>query len=72
MVLVQSFIPLPEVVLTTAGLAQTLLLSTAMFALGCGVKAKTLVQVGVRPFVLAALSTLLVAGLALGGVLLVA
>ena len=72
MVLVRSFIPLPEVVLTTASLAQTLLLSTAMFALGCGVKVRTLVQVGVRPFVLAALSTLLVAGLALGGVLLVA
>ena len=72
MVLVRSFIPLPEVVLTTAGLAQTLLLSTAMFALGCGVKIRNLVHVGIRPFILAALSTLLVAGLALGGVLLVA
>ena len=72
MVLVRSFVPLPEVVLTTAGLAQTLLLSTAMFALGCGVKIRNLVHVGIRPFILAALSTLLVAGLALGGVLLVA
>ena len=71
MVLVRSFVPLPEAVLTTAGLAQTLLLSTAMFALGCGVKFRNLIHVGARPFILAALSTVLVAGLALGGVLLV-
>lgn len=70
MVLVRSFIPLPEVVLSTAGIAQTLLLSTAMFALGCGVKVKSLVKVGPKPFVLATLSTLLVALIALGGVLL--
>lgn len=70
MVLVRSFIPLPEVVLSTAGIAQTLLLSTAMFALGCGVKVKSLVRVGPKPFVLATLSTLLVALIALGGVLL--
>jgi uncharacterized membrane protein YadS len=71
MVLVRSFVPLPEAVLTTAGLAQTLLLSTAMFALGCGVKFRNLIHVGARPFILAALSTVLVAGLSLGGVLLV-
>lgn len=71
MVLVRSFVPLPEAALTTAGLAQTLLLSTAMFALGCGVKFRNLIHVGARPFILAALSTVLVAGLALGGVLLV-
>jgi uncharacterized membrane protein YadS len=71
MVLVRSFVPLPEAVLTTAGLAQTLLLSTAMFALGCGVQFRNLIHVGARPFILAALSTVLVAGLSLGGVLLV-
>lgn len=70
MVVVRSFVPVPEAVLTTAGIAQTLLLSTAMFALGLGVKVKALVAVGPRPFVLAALSTLLVAGLALSGILL--
>lgn len=71
MVIVRSFVPVPEVALDIAGVAQTLLLSTAMFALGCGVKIRALVQVGPRPFVLAALSTILVATLALTGMLLV-
>ncbi|SMY11897.1 YeiH family protein [Brevibacterium jeotgali] len=71
MVVVRSFVPVPEVALDVAGVAQTLLLSAAMFALGCGVKVRALVQVGPRPFVLAALSTILVASLALTGMLLV-
>ncbi len=71
MVLVRSFVPVPEAALDIAGVAQTLLLSAAMFALGCGVKVRALVQVGPRPFVLAALSTVLVASLALTGMLLV-
>ena len=41
-----------------------------MFALGTGVRAKLLLKVGLRPFALAALSTVLVASIALGGVLL--
>ena len=71
MVVVRSFVPVPEVALDVAGVAQTLLLSAAMFALGCGVKVRALVQVGPRPFVLAALSTILVSSLALTGMLLV-
>lgn len=72
MVLVASFVPLPAPVLEAGSLLQTLLLAAAMFALGAGVRAKLLTQVGLRPFLLAALSTVLVAGIALGGVLLAA
>lgn len=71
MVVVRSFVPVPMVALDIAGVAQTLLLSAAMFALGCGVKVRSLVRVGPRPFVLAGASTLLVASLALVGVVLV-
>lgn len=71
MVVVRSFVPVPEIALDIAGVVQTLLLSAAMFALGCGVKVRALVKVGPRPFVLAALSTILVASLALTGMLLV-
>lgn len=72
MVLLRSFVPLPEVVLEGGSLLQTALLAAAMFALGTGVKVRNLLQVGSRPLALAALSTLLVATLALGGVLLAA
>ena len=72
MVLVRSFVPLPEPVLEAGSLLQTLLLAAAMFALGTGVRISLLKQVGPRPFLLAALSTALVASVALGGVLLVA
>lgn len=72
MVLLRSVAPLPGSVLEVGALAQTALLAAAMFALGTGVKVRTLLQVGPRPLALAALSTLLVATLALVGVLLAA
>lgn len=72
MVLVASFVPLPEGVLSAAGVIQTVCLAAAMFALGCGVKVKTLKEVGARPFVLGALSTVLVTAVAYVGVVLVA
>ena len=68
MVLLRSFIPLPDFVLTTGGLLQTGLLAAAMFGLGCGVKIRNLIKVGLKPFALAALSTLLVATIAYCGV----
>ncbi|MDN5574300.1 MAG: putative sulfate exporter family transporter, partial [Micrococcales bacterium] len=55
-------------VLAGAQLLQTLLLAAAMFGLGCGVRFRALAAVGVRPFALAALSTLLVAGIAAAGI----
>ncbi|MGO2559303.1 YeiH family protein [Brachybacterium sp.] len=68
MVILRSTFPLPSVVLDIGGLLQTALLSAAMFGLGCGVKIRNLVHVGARPFILAAMSTVLVAGIALTGV----
>ncbi|MFF0815717.1 YeiH family protein [Rhodococcus sp. NPDC003318] len=63
---------LPEAAIAGAKLAQTALLTTAMFALGLGVRVSLLRSVGPRPFVLAALSTVWVATVAFVGVLLVA
>ena len=70
MVLLRSLVPLPAGLLEVGSVAQTTLLAAAMFALGTGVRLRRLLRVGPRPFALAALSTLLVAALALGGVLL--
>lgn len=72
MVILRSFVPLPEIVLSVGGVLQTGLLSAAMFGLGCGVRIRKLIRVGLRPFVLAALSTLLVATIAYLGVMLAA
>lgn len=68
MVLLRSFVPLPDGVVSAGGVAQTWLLAAAMFGLGCGVRVRALLRVGLRPFALAALSTLLVATIAGVGV----
>lgn len=70
-VLLRSTVALPEVFLQSGALAQTALLSAAMFALGTGVKVRSLLAVGARPFLLAGASTVLVAGIALAGIELV-
>ncbi len=67
-VLLGSFVSLPDSVLTAGTTLQTVLLSAAMFALGCGVTARGLRRVGLRPFALAALSTVLVSSIAFVGV----
>ncbi|SPT55054.1 Uncharacterised protein [Actinomyces bovis] len=72
MVLLRSFVPLPQAALTAGATAQSVLLAAAMFGLGCGVKVRNLLRVGLRPFVLAALATLLVATIAFLGVTLAA
>lgn len=72
MVLVRSFVPLPDAVLTAGSTAQTALLAAAMFALGCAVDVRKLLRVGSRPLMLAALSTVLVAGVSLAGITLIA
>ena len=51
---------------------ETLLLAMAMFALGAAVRVAGLRKVGLRPFAMAAVSTVWVATLALTGILLVA
>lgn len=51
---------LPESVLNIASVIQTLLLTTAMFALGMGVHLKSLIKVGGRPVALAFSSTAII------------
>ena len=71
MAVVRTIVPLAPGVLGSGKVVQTVLLSAAMFALGCGVRISTFRAVGGRPVVLAALSTVWVFGLALTGVVLV-
>ncbi|EPR76225.1 putative membrane protein YeiH [Leifsonia rubra CMS 76R] len=71
MVLIASTGIVPEPMLDIAKLFQTGFLAAAMFALGMGVRVKTLIKVGPKPFVLAATTTVVVAAVALAGVLLV-
>ncbi|MFD4405004.1 YeiH family protein [Nocardia sp. NPDC058499] len=62
---------LPDFVIDQAAHLQTALLTTAMFALGLGVRIGLLRSVGPRPFVLATASTLWVVFIAFIGILLV-
>lgn len=63
---------LPGPVVDACGVAQTWLLTAAMFGLGCGVHVKSLLKLGLRPLALAALTTILVAVVAFVGVAIVA
>ena len=71
LVLLRSSGLVPDPVVDAASLAQTVLLTCAMFALGIGVRVAAMRRVGARPVILAAASTVWVAGLALAGVLLI-
>lgn len=67
-----TFLPLPGWFLTGADWVQKIFLTAAMFGLGLGVHFRSLIGMGVRPLILAALVTLGVGSAALGGALLVA
>lgn len=69
--LLRTFVPMPGLALATGEQLQVLLLSAAMFALGLGVHVSMLRKAGIRSFALGGLSTILVASIATGGVLLV-
>jgi uncharacterized integral membrane protein (TIGR00698 family) len=69
--LARTFLPLSPELLSGGKALQTVLLSAAMFALGCGVRIRLLRNVGGRPVVLGALSTVWVFAIATTGVLLV-
>jgi uncharacterized integral membrane protein (TIGR00698 family) len=69
MVLIRSFLPVPDVALHIGSITQTVLLSAAMFALGTGLHIGMLKKVGGRPVLLAAVSTIGVFAIAYGGVL---
>ncbi|MBM7368278.1 YeiH family protein [Gordonia hydrophobica] len=60
---------LPDGIISAGKVAQTVLLTVAMSALGLGVRLQVMRRVGWRPFVQAAATTAVVAGIALGGVL---
>ena len=72
MVGVASLKILPAPVLEVATIVETACLAIAMFALGLGVRIKSLIKVGPKPLLLGAASTVLVASVALAGVTLVA
>jgi uncharacterized integral membrane protein (TIGR00698 family) len=69
-VLVNTFLPLPEWVLTGADMVQTALLAMALFALGASIRLTALVHTGWRALVVGLTSWVLVAALAYGAVLL--
>ena len=69
-VLLNTFVPLPEWLLTGADVAQTALLATALFALGASIRVAELVHTGWRALVVGLTSWVLVAALAYGAVLL--
>lgn len=71
MVALRSTGLVPAGIVDAARIAETALLSAAMFALGCGVRIGNLRRVGPRPVALAAVSTTVVASISLCGVLLV-
>lgn len=68
MIVLRSLVDLPAGVLEAGDLLQTALLAAAMFGLGCGVKVRNLIGVGIRPFVLALGSTVWVATIAFVGI----
>lgn len=72
MVALASLEILPPPVLDVAEIVQTACLAIAMFALGLGVRIKSLIKVGPKPLFLGTASTVLIAVVALGGVTLVA
>lgn len=72
MMLLASTGVLPAPALEGAKTLESMFLATAMFALGLGVRVRALLKVGARPVVLGAISTVIVAGVSLAGVLLAA
>jgi len=69
-VLLNTFVPLPEWLLTGADALQTALLAMALFALGASIRLGELASTGWRALVVGLTSWVLVAGLAYGAVLL--
>lgn len=70
MVLVATFRIIPAPALSVIKVVQTAALAAAMFALGLGVKVKSLIKVGPKPFLLGLGNTLVVGVIAYAGMLL--
>lgn len=69
MILVRTFVPIPDEVLRPVALLTTTLLAIAMFGLGTGVDLRKVITTGGRPTLLGAASTLIAAGVSLVGIL---
>ena len=67
-VLVRTFLPVPDVVLHAADFIQLVLLGMALFGLGAAIRVGTLVRTGVRPLAVAAISWVAIAAMSLGAV----
>lgn len=67
-VLLRTFVPIPDAVLSTADTAQTIVLALALFALGSAINVKTLVTKGAKSAGIALVSWILIAGLSIGAV----
>ncbi|MES1212749.1 MAG: putative sulfate exporter family transporter [Leifsonia sp.] len=70
LVLVRSFIPLPDAVLSTAALIQSALLAAALFAIGASLRLERLVREGPRALLAGALSWIAILAMALAAALL--
>ncbi len=71
MVLVRTFLPVPDVVLAVADVVQSALLAAALTAIGAGLRLERLVRSGPRALAVGALSWVAILGLALLAVYLV-
>ncbi len=71
MVAARTWLPIQAEVVDSASLLQRFLLTAAMFALGCGVRLRSLLRRGLRPVILAAGSTAVVGITGLLGALLI-
>ncbi len=70
LVLVRTFIPLPDAVLATADIVQSALLAAALFAIGASLRLERLVRSGPRALLAGALSWIAILALALAAALL--
>jgi uncharacterized integral membrane protein (TIGR00698 family) len=65
MVLVRTFLPVPDVVLDAAGVVQSALLAAALFGIGASLRLERLVRSGPRALATGAIGWVLILGLAL-------
>ncbi|MCU1549896.1 MAG: putative sulfate exporter family transporter [Glaciihabitans sp.] len=65
-VLVRTFIPVPDAVLATAGIVQSILLSMALFAIGASLRLEQLARSGARALAAGATSWIVILALGLG------
>jgi uncharacterized membrane protein YadS len=71
-VLVRTFVPIPDAVLSAADTLQTTLLALALFALGTGIRFRELARTGWRALLVGLGSWVFIAVISLGAVWLIA